>query len=540
MTTDRLKNFPAWHWLAAIIVATQFGFALTTRAAEEPIKVFVLAGDENVLEAGLVDGPASKPGTLTRVVSKGSKFAFLKTADGKWVTRSDVVLYDSHPVHNNTKAPARPLKVGIMGGGGPERREMIGVDLVLGHRLGNAFDGPVLIIRHATKHPIWFRRGSRDLGHDFRPPSSGGGSDLAGNWDIIHFNHGVHDLGYRNPKNYKDTDRNKYPIKVPIDRFEANLRKIVAKLKKTGATVIWASITPLHADITGWKKGDEVRYNEVAATVMKENGVIINDLYAESVSQGAPKRANVHSVGNLAPKVTSTILAAIEKRPKNTRPLPRVLMIGDSITGGYWEKVKRNLDGKAYVCKSPANAGTSDFGLANVDDWLDLKRYLLNGQEYLQLVAGVRDVMKNLKRVYVGYGGQRAELAGLVWFQGTADGASEAKAAEYEEHLANLIRDLREDLKSPKLPVVVAALASAGGKMNANQQKVFDAQMAVGNKEKYPEFAGNVISIDTRPMCKPVSRSPGGRDRYKGNAESYLEIGDAMGQAMLKLLKGVN
>jgi hypothetical protein len=60
--------------------------------------------------------------------------------------------------------------------------------------------------------------------------------------------------------------------------------------------------------------------------------------------------------------------------------------------------------------------------------------------------------------------------------------------------------------------------------------------MAVGDKAKYPEFSGNVISINTRPMCRPLEKSPGGRDAYKGNAESYLEIGDAMGKAMLKLL----
>jgi hypothetical protein len=74
--------------------------------------------------------------------------------------------------------------------------------------------------------------------------------------------------------------------------------------------------------------------------------------------------------------------------------------------------------------------------------------------------------------------------------------------------------------------------------MTPNQQKVFDAQMAVGDKDKYPEIAGNVISIDTRPMCRPPAQSPGGRDRYHGNAESYLEIGEAMARALLTLSAG--
>ena len=82
----------------------------------------------------------------------------------------------------------------------------------------------------------------------------------------------------------------------------------------------------------------------------------------------------------------------------------------------------------------------------------------------------------------------------------------------------------------------MSSLANAKEKMLPNQQKVFDAQMAVGDPAKYPQFAGNVTSIDTRPMCKPVNKCPGGRDRYLGHAGSYLEIGDAMASAMLKLI----
>ncbi len=72
--------------------------------------------------------------------------------------------------------------------------------------------------------------------------------------------------------------------------------------------------------------------------------------------------------------------------------------------------------------------------------------------------------------------------------------------------------------------------------MTPNKQKVFDAQMAVGDRVKYPEFKGNLISVDTRPMCRPLAECPGGRDCYKGNAGSYLEIGEALGKAMLDLI----
>jgi len=139
--------------------------------------------------------------------------------------------------------------------------------------------------------------------------------------------------------------------------------------------------------------------------------------------------------------------------------------------------------------------------------------------------------------VYPEHAERGAELAGVFWFQGMDDGMWDSKAKDYEELLANFIRDIRKEFKSPNLPIVVGALAEAGGKMTPNKQSVFDAQMAVSDPSKYPEFKGSVRSVDTRPMAYPVAECPGGRDRYSGHAESYLKIGEAMGKAMLELTK---
>lgn len=476
----------------------------------------------------------NKPGTLETVVAKNPDYAFLKDKDGEWITRDDVVLYDAHPIHNNTEAPARPLTCTTPVKIGPDGGERMGVHLMLGHVLGDAIDEPVMILRFATRHPTWFKRGSRDLSHDFRPPSSGGGSAHNASWDVIHFNFGVWDATYREASSKYFSGH----TTTSVEDFEKNLRTLVAKMKKTGATLVWGAATPVWEGEPGKRNGDVDAYNRVAEKVMKENGVIINDLNAEVLRQGFPKSNNVHSVGNLAPKVTETVLAALEQRQNPTKPLPRVLFIGDSITGSYWAGVKKNLDGKAVVFKNPGNGEDTWNGLERMDEWLELDRYLLNGQSYLELVDGVKKVLGDeLVRAYPGDAGQGTELAGLVWFQGIADGDWDSKAAGYEKHLANLIRDLRKDLNAPKLPVVVGALARARTPMTPNQQKVFDAQMAIGDPKKYPKFAGNVITIDTRPMIRPAEKLPGGRDRYSGNAESYLDIGKAMGQAMSRLIK---
>ena len=529
MNTTYSPFYKSLLWAALAILACS--------AQAEPIKVFVLAGDEHVLENGLIE-PKKKAktaaGTLVDTVKNRPEYAFLKNESGEWNARNDVVLYDAHPIHNNTEKPAGPVEIGVIGKSGPEKAPAIGVDLMLSHRLGAALDEPVLIIRYGVKHRTWFKFGSRDLSHDFRPPSSGGGGGLDGSWDVIHFNFGVWDATYREPtSSYFSGHRT-----TSVKDFEKNLRTLVTKMKKTGATLIWGSVTPVWEGESGKPNGDEDAYNRVAAKVMKETGVIINDLNAETLRQGKGTGKNVHNVGNLGPQTTEVIRKALEERKNLTQPMPRVLFIGDSITGTYWGDVKRELDGVATVFKNPGNAEDTWNGLERMDQWLSLDRYLLNGQEYLELVDGVKNVMGDeAERAIPGYDGQGLELAGVFWMQGDADSQWASKAAAYEKHLANLIQDLRQDFNKPELPFVVVGLAQAKREMRDKEQQVFDAQMAVGDPQKHPEFKGNVTSIDTRPMCHPKKESPGGRDRYAGNAASYLEIGDAMAKAMLKLLQ---
>jgi len=51
--------------------------------------------------------------------------------------------------------------------------------------------------------------------------------------------------------------------------------------------------------------------------------------------------------------------------------LPRVLIIGDSISCGYTLPVRELLKGKANVHRAPANCGDTSAGLRNFGDWLN-------------------------------------------------------------------------------------------------------------------------------------------------------------------------
>jgi hypothetical protein len=47
--------------------------------------------------------------------------------------------------------------------------------------------------------------------------------------------------------------------------------------------------------------------------------------------------------------------------------LPRVLLIGDSVSRGYTQAVRKALAGKANVHRAPANCGPTASGLKNID-----------------------------------------------------------------------------------------------------------------------------------------------------------------------------
>ena len=106
-------------------------------------------------------------------------------------------------------------------------------------------------------------------------------------WDVIHFNWGLHDLGYRfaNDSNtdakghYARPDNGGHQNVTP-EQYEKNLRELVARLKQTGAKLIFATTTPVPADLHSYVKAAELPFNVVAKRVMNEEGVTLNDLWA--------------------------------------------------------------------------------------------------------------------------------------------------------------------------------------------------------------------------------------------------------------------
>lgn len=142
------------------------------------------------------------------------------------------------------------------------------------------------------------------------------------NWDVIHFNWGLHDLKHIDSKGGL-TDVDKGPVQVPLDAYRKNLQALVKRLQQTGAELVWCSTTPVPQGAKGRVTGDEVRYNAAAAEVMQEAGIEINDLYASALPKLATigKPADVHYTtegsAELASQVADAITAALQRRASN-------------------------------------------------------------------------------------------------------------------------------------------------------------------------------------------------------------------------------
>ncbi len=187
------------------------------------------------------------------------------------------------------------------------------------------------------------------------------------------------------------------------------------------------------------------------------------------------------------------------------------------------------FDGKTY-------AGYRD----NSDSWIEgqpkktVSWYA--GRQYDADTAHVKSVLKNLAKYYPGYAGQGYEIAGFVFWQGHKD-QNAAHASRYEQNLVRFIKSLRTDFSAPEAKFVLATIAFEGDKLQGHGLTVAQAQLAVnGENGKYPEFEGNVKTIDARPFWRDQSVSPSRQGyHYNHHAETYMEVGHALGRAMAEL-----
>ena len=132
------------------------------------------------------------------------------------------------------------------------------------------------------------------------------------------------------------------------------------------------------------------------------------------------------------------------------------------------------------------------------------------GVAYRMMISHVNKVLGDIKRIVPEYDPKQGyEVAGFVWFQGFNDYVSDwtyDKRDEpggykmYSDLLAHFIRDVRKDVKAPKMPFIIGVMGIDGEQAakNPSPMKHFrDAQTKVASMS---EFKGSVIAVQTAPF----------------------------------------
>jgi len=139
-----------------------------------------------------------------------------------------------------------------------------------------------------------------------------------GEWDVIHFNFGLHDLKRVKADTGQNSNDPADPRQAEPEVYERQLRAIVARLRETGAELVFATTTPVpeggvkpHRD-----PADVERYNGIARRVMAENDIAINDLYAVvEASDGTWQRpVDVHFTREGSAALADQVVQAILRR----------------------------------------------------------------------------------------------------------------------------------------------------------------------------------------------------------------------------------
>jgi GDSL-like lipase/acylhydrolase family protein len=144
-------------------------------------------------------------------------------------------------------------------------------------------------------------------------------------WDLIHFNHGLHDISRLDP------DTGEYDIngvcRVSEEDYQLNLHMILDRMiaYSPGASTVWATTTPVPEGHPYRQAGDAAIYNVDAATVMTERGIPTNDLYTTITSDPRnlyKQPGDVHFINTGYEILGNQVADAILEALTGERPVP--------------------------------------------------------------------------------------------------------------------------------------------------------------------------------------------------------------------------
>ena len=213
----------------------------------KPVQVFLVMGQSNTLEMGKVSDELK------------SAYPFL-AADGGWSTRQDV---------RNVSVMQKRGNMGVYRNEwlSVEGKRKIGIEVGIGHQLGNAIDAPVMVLKSSI--------GNRSLGWDLLPPGTprytaegiecpGYGETYQSKKDktIVPYKKGE-TLGWYAGKQYDDDVRNAKKILADLGKYYPGATKYEV------AGIIW------------WQGDKDMRNKAHAAMYEKNLGYLLAALRSD-------------------------------------------------------------------------------------------------------------------------------------------------------------------------------------------------------------------------------------------------------------------
>ncbi|MFU8892912.1 MAG: sialate O-acetylesterase [Luteolibacter sp.] len=282
---------------------------------------------------------------------------------------------------------------------------------------------------------------------------------------------------------------------------------------------------PFLADGDGWSTRQDVRN----VSVMVGKGVYRNEwMTVEGKGKIGIEMGIGHQLGNAIDAPVMVLKSAIGNRSLGWDLLPpgspRYTYDGKE-QPGYREYPDGDkiLPFEPGVSKVISTKGRNKG--QEVDPWYA-------GKQYDDDVANAKKVLEDLAAHYPE--ATTFEVAGILWWQGDKDMRNPAHFNKYEENLVNLIKALRKDFNAPNAAFVGASLGQTHeDDTTSGHGVIMQALKNVASGKYASELGNNIGFVYTHPLSKGGSSS----GHYSGNAETYMNVGLAMGEEMVKQLK---
>jgi hypothetical protein len=308
---------------------------------------------------------------------------------------------------------------------------------------------------------------------------------------------------------------------------DGSLEQAVKEQKKYGYLV---------DDAGAWVQRKDVRYVQV----MQGRGggamqLLNNDWLTVKGGKMGPEFGIGHPLGNAVDAPVMVLKSCIGNRSLSWDLLPpgseRFEFVVKDKAGAEKKMVYAGYKDKPESWEmDPAKGLKTEPG-----PWLDKAGKPIDwyaGKQWDDDISHAKRVLADLGKYYPG--ATKHEVAGFFFWQGEKDAGNPGHAARYEQNLVHFIKSVRKEFNAPNAPFVLATMGESVKGGSGSGALVLNAHLAVdGTSGKYPEFRGNVATIYTHPMAQGGS----GNGHYGGKAEVYMDVGEAMGRAMVTLLK---